>query len=191
MVLNGNNMNYQNLETVLMELVPEHTAAQWHGLLCGLICAGGPVDTGVWFDCAMTFSGHSAVMPEQTGVALRAVFEHTRGQLQLNDNNMEFDLFLPDEETALGLRADALKSWCEGFLYGLSAGGLAQDLRLSTDATEFIEDLAEFCKIGHDESESGESDEFYLLELIEYVRAGVLLLHDELNGNMSPSQTLH
>jgi uncharacterized protein YgfB (UPF0149 family) len=184
-------MNYQHFETTLAELAPDHNAAQWHGLLCGLICAGRPVDTAVWFDCALTFSGQSAAMPAAAGVALRTVFERTQEQLRDGDNSMEFDLFLPDEETALGQRADALKFWCEGFLYGLSAGGLPRDMQLSTDATEFIEDLAEFCKIGHDESESSESDEFYLLELIEYVRAGVLLLYDELNGNMSPNKILH
>ncbi len=184
-------MNYHHFETTLAELVPDHNAAQWHGLLCGLICAGRPVDAGIWFECAMNFSGHSAALPEATGAALRTVFERTRGQLNDGNSSMEFDLFLPDEETALGLRADALKSWCEGFLYGLSAGGLARDIQLSTDATEFIEDLAEFCKIGHDESESSESDEFYLLELTEYVRAGVLLLYDELNSNMNPNQTMH
>jgi hypothetical protein len=30
-----------------------------------------------------------------------------------------------------------------------------------------------------------------LLELIEYVRGGVLLLHDELNNKMSFSRTVH
>jgi uncharacterized protein len=139
-----------------------------------------------WFDCAMTFAGESAALPAETGAALKPVFERTRGQL---NGGLEFDLFLPDEDTALELRANALKLWCEGFLYGLSAGGLGQNMELSADAAEFMQDLAEFCKIGHDESESTESDEFYLLELIEYVRGGVLLLHDELNDNMS--QTLH
>lgn len=187
-------MNYHHFEEKLAGLVPDHSAAaQWHGLLCGLICAGRPVDAEVWFDCAMTFSGQSAVMPVETGAALRAVYERTRDQFNDGSDGIEFDLFLPDEEAALGLRADALKLWCEGFLYGLSTGGLARNVQLSVDATEFIQDLAEFCKIGHDESESTESDEFHLLELIEYVRAGVLLLYDELNGNTSFShtQTLH
>jgi hypothetical protein len=181
-------MNYHHLEATLAGLLRDHNPAQWHGLLCGLICAGRPVDTDLWFDCAMNFAGESAALPPETGAALKTVFERTRGQL---NGGLEFDLFLPDEETALELRADALRLWCEGFLYGLSAGGLEDNVELSTDAAEFMQDLAEFCKIGHDENESTESDEFYLLELIEYVRAGVLLLYDELNDQMSLNRTVH
>jgi uncharacterized protein len=187
-------MNYHNFEESLAGLVHDYSGvAQWHGLLCGLICAGKPVNAEIWFDYAMTFSGQSATMSAKTGAALRTVFERTRDQLNDGNDSIEFDLFLPDEETALGLRADALKLWCEGFLYGLSAGGLTSNVGLSVDVTEFMQDLAEFCKIDHDESKSTESDEFHLLELIEYVRAGVLLLYDELSGNASfnHTQTLH
>lgn len=183
-------MNYHHFEATLAGLARNHSAARWHGLLCGLMCAGRPVDTEAWFDCAMTLSGQSAAMPAETGAALRTVFDCTRIQLKSSKDEIKFDLFLPDEETPLGLRAEALKLWCEGFSYGLSAGGLSRNVRLSVDATEFIQDLAEFCKIGHDESESTESDEFYLLELIEYVRAGVLLLYDELN-NTNSNHILH
>lgn len=184
-------MNYRHFEETLAGLVRDHSAAQWHGLLCGLICAGRPVDTEVWFDCAMTFSGERGALPVETGAALKTVFERTRGQLSDTGGDMEFDLFLPDEDTPLELRADALKLWCEGFLYGLSAGGLARNMQLSADSNEFLRDVAEFCKLGHIEDASTDSDEFYLLELIEYVRAGVLLLYDELNDRMSPNQTLH
>lgn len=184
-------MNYRRFEETLAGLARDYSAAQWHGLLCGLICAGRPVDTGVWFDCAMTFTGTSAALSVETGAALKTVFEHTRVQLSDTSDGMEFDLFLPDEDTPLELRADALKLWCEGFLYGLSVGGLARDRSLSTDSSGFLRDLAEFCKLGHIEDEATDSDEFYLMELIEYVRAGVLLLHDELNDDTNFNQTLH
>jgi uncharacterized protein YgfB (UPF0149 family) len=185
-------MNYRHFEETLAGLVRDYSAAQWHGLLCGLICAGRPVNTETWFDCAMTFSGESGTLPVETGSVLKAVFERTRGQLSDTGEDMEFDLLLPDEDTPLELRADALKLWCEGFLHGLSAGGLARNVQLSADSTEFLRDLAEFCKLGHIGSEEAtDSDEFYLMELIEYVRAGVLLLHDELNDNSGFSQTLH
>jgi uncharacterized protein len=185
-------INYRHFEETLAGLARDHSAAQWHGLLCGLICAGRPVDAEGWFDCAMTFSGETGALPVETGSALKAVFERTRGQLSDSGDDMEFDLFLPDEDTPLEIRADALKMWCEGFLYGLSAGGLARNVRLSADSNEFLRDLAEFCKLGHIEDESTDSDEFYLLELIEYVRAGVLLLHDELNDEAGGiPRTLH
>ncbi|HEY3486782.1 MAG TPA: UPF0149 family protein [Gammaproteobacteria bacterium] len=182
-------MDYNHFEIALTGLGREPSAAQWHGLLCGLICTGRPVNAGVWFDSARMFGGEHAVMSAETSAVLEIICESTRGQL--DSTLLEFDLMLPDEDIALQSRASALKLWCEGFLYGLSAGGLDRNSQLSADTAEFIRDLAELCKISHDENESTENDEFYLLELVEYVRAGVLLLYDELNAGVDFNQAVH
>jgi uncharacterized protein YgfB (UPF0149 family) len=184
-------MDYCRFEETLAGVADECSAAQWHGLLCGLLCAGGPIDTQAWIDCAAAFSGKSPVLPAETGVVLETVFERTLRQFGESRDGMEFDLFLPDEESSLGSRAEALKLWCEGFLYGLSAGGLTGTVRLLPDSNEFLRDLAEFCKLGDIEDATTDGDEFYLQELIEYTRAGVLLLYDELNHDTSSNQTLH
>ena len=45
----------------------------------------------------------------------------------MNNSDVEFELMLPDDDESLEARVEALGTWCQGFVYGLAAGGVKQD----------------------------------------------------------------
>ena len=101
---------------------------------------------------------------------------------------------LPDDETPLLGRTQALGDWCQGFLMGLAMAGIRDFTRLPPDSAEFIQDLLDISRIEEQELEEGEDEEQAFAGIVEYVRAGVLLIRSELRpAAMSPqgSPSLH
>jgi uncharacterized protein YgfB (UPF0149 family) len=179
-------VDYQQFASGLTAMNTSYRPAEWHGLLCGLACAGRQVGAAGWFKSAMLMTGNDGTLTPAVENTLQAVCDSVAAQLQ--GTLLEFELMLPDEDDELQHRAEALREWCGAFLYGLALGGMQQDTELSAEAGDFLRDLAEFCQVYHDQSTTTESDEFYFMELEEYVRAGVTLLHDELNAGLPAEQ---
>ena len=99
------------------------------------------------------------------------------------------DLLMPDDDEPLELRAAALTSWCNGFVYGLGTGGAADPERLPGDAGEIVRDLAEITRAGVDEREGEEANEAALAELVEFVRVGVQVVFEELGALRAPPES--
>ena len=59
---------------------------------------------------------------------LEGLFEESTGVLSRAE--MEFEPLLPDDETDLAARVEALGAWCQGFLYGFGAAGTAAHAKL-------------------------------------------------------------
>ena len=97
--------------------------------------------------------------------------------VQLEDRGFSFDLLLPVADRSLDERAEALFSWCRGFLgaFGLAAGAAPP---LSEEGSEALQDLARLAKASAESSED-EEDEDALAELEEFVRVAALLLHGD------------
>ncbi|MEM7406570.1 MAG: UPF0149 family protein [Pseudomonadota bacterium] len=158
--------------------------AEVHGLLSALACVPG--------DDRVAILQGEVLGPEVSAPATADVREiladawrETRAALDAPD--CAFDLLLPDDEESLVERTEALGSWCHGFLAGLGLGGIADhDKSLSSEAREFLDDLKEMSRIESDPVEDEESEAAFA-ELVEYLRVGVLLLHEEI-GTLAAHQ---
>ena len=103
---------------------------------------------------------------------------------QLDDEEMGFALWLPDDEDPLEERTVALARWCSGFLAGLGSGGQIESL--SSEAREAIGDLQEIARAELSSSVAGregsEEDEQAFAEIVEYVRVVAMTLREEFRG---------
>jgi yecA family protein len=166
-------------------------AAETHGTVCGALCAGVDEDDA-WMDHLMD----EASGPEEAQAAcrrtLRDLCDETRGLLRAGA--LEFAPLLPDDETGLADRTDALGEWCQGFLFGLGlAGAKLKPDELSDETGEVLKDLGQIANAGF-EGEDSEEDETAYAEVVEYVRVGVQLLYEELQAPgppMPPSEMVH
>jgi uncharacterized protein YgfB (UPF0149 family) len=165
--------------------------AEAHGSLCGALCAVPGYRLQDWTD---------EVLPDaQRGSALRArnllqtVFDETAQAL--GSGEMEFTPLLPDDESALEVRVEALADWCGGFLYGLGVGKLPSLDTVPGDVGEVLRDFAEISKAAVGGGETEESNEAAYVELLEFVRAGTQLVYEELAAHrergMPPSGEVH
>jgi yecA family protein len=182
------------LEELLYRIDASMGAAESHGALCGMLCARGTVELSEWVD-------HVVGEQEQGSDLLHDVV-HKLSELHqatldmINDASGDFKLLLPDDDDSLPERVEAIAAWCQGFIYGLAAGGIQQDSELPEDTEELLKDMVEISRAGHDVDDGGDGaanedeDEVALMEIEEYVRMGVLLIYEELQP-LQAAQTIH
>ncbi len=142
------------------------SAAEVHGMASGMLCAEAQTPCSDWLK--ENFTG--LTVPDGDRVLLERLFAET-GRLLASDN-FAFELLLPDDENALGERVIALKSWCQGFLYGV--GMVTKTLGDNLETQEILSDISEFSKL--DAHAEGEEDEQAYSEIIEYLRTAVMIL---------------
>ena len=155
-------------------------AADAHGLLCGLACTCRDVSEAEWVrEVFGPTQGVEPPAPQCHGL-LSTLYEQTMGQL--TSTECVFSVFSPADEQPLRDRAGALKSWCQGFLYGLAVGRARLGVSLVPQAREVVADFSEISKLDELVADH-EANEVAYSELIEYVKVAVMLLREELGGS--------
>jgi len=175
-----NGITHAELGEELARLQAGVGASDLHGSLIGYLCAGGRTDVRHWLHAL------EIDIPPNTA-SLDRVFADC--SVALDDPELRFEPLLPDAETPIDARADALVDWCRGFLGGLGLGGKS-GTSVSDDASEILRDLGTIAG-SRFEYENAEEDESALAEVIEFVRVGVLLLHAEIGVPQQRDITLH
>ncbi len=168
-------MAYKACNAIILQGDAELTAAEAHGMATGMLCVNEQAESASWLVELMR-NGNS-VLDENT-YALVRLFEETRRLLASEE--FEFDLFLPEDDASLNEMVEALKSWCRGFLFGVSSAS-----NWSKDSREILKDIAEFTKL--DADAEGEEDESAFMEITEYLRSAVMLLRYELSNGIGES----
>lgn len=155
-------------------------AAEAHGCLAGSLCAVAAYRFEHWLAEVMPEEEDASAAAEQLATELAGVFQETAQAL--GGQAMEFTPLLPDDDASLPVRVRALVSWCTGFLYGLGAGGLPAVDRIPGEVGEVLQDFTELTRASDLDPAVGELEaaEADFAELVEYVRAGVQLVFEEL-----------
>jgi uncharacterized protein YgfB (UPF0149 family) len=168
-------VTFPEVARVLQSLQSSVAAAESHGCLCGALCTVQQYPVETWLDELVPDADEDAADDRAT---LRLLFADTIRALR--GDEMEFHLLLPDDDAPLVERAMALSQWCQGFLYGFGTGGAVPRERLSGEVEEVLRDLTHISQASVETGADAEEEEQAYAEIIEYVRAGVQLIHDEL-----------
>lgn len=159
------------------------TASELHGALCGWLSGGGG-GHGDWLAKVLV---DDDAAPPAPGSALDDL--RVAAAAQLADRSFDFELLLPDADTSLAVRSGAVFDWCRGFLggFGLAAGA---EPPLSAESLEALGDLARLAS-AQAQDDGDEEDEAALVEIEEFVRVAVLLLHGDCVLGAQHRQRLH
>ncbi len=181
------------LDEMLFELDSALGACEAHGALCGMLCAQGSTEASQWLVQVLGEHEDTSSTLQQVGKMLMQVYDITVAQM--NNNDIDFEMMLPDEDDPLEDRVEGLGTWCQGFVFGLAVGGIKEDTELPENSKELITDIIEISRAGYiadDEAEleATEEEEIAFMEVSEYVRMGILLIYEELQPLQS-SQTVH
>ena len=158
---------------------------EFHGGLCGLLCARGPGAVDQWL--------------RQSGIAIRIDSERRRQLLEtlhaaeadawraLNAASFDFELVLPAEEAELADRVDALAAWSQGFVTGIGLGGLSGDRADDTELSQLDEILTDLTEIGRANLTDDDAGDpvragFDLAAVVEHVRVCVQLAFELLHA---------
>ena len=152
-------------------------AAEAHGCLCGALCARRSYLPAEWLEEVLPDAASAAGIAGPLGV----LYVQTRGVLA--DGEMEFNPLLPDDETALTQRVDALAAWCYGFLYGFGSAGKLVRGAIVDEVAEILTDFAEISRVGEVGAGPTEVEEEAYAQLVEFTRVGVQLIYDQLEAS--------
>lgn len=152
-------------------------ASEGHGCLCGALCVSTDYSFERWLE-ELVEVDETTPLASDVGQAMQLLYDDTVRALR--GDQMEFEPFLPDDATTLEQRATAVSQWCQGFLYGF---GTARTIDPAQMPKSIDEILLDFTNIGRAEAQAGddsEEDEEAYTQVVEYMRAAVQLIHDEL-----------
>lgn len=167
-------IDHSALELALQRLSLPYSAAEYHGSVCGRICAGGK--DSILLETEGEPAANQAEMMEAWH-GLEQCWRLSRAELESGD--MTFSATLPDDEEDLLVRTAELGAWCRGYLYGLASIGGAPADKLSPEGQEIIEDLAAIAQVGIGEDDQ-EVEEASLAEIVEYLRVTIQIIYLEL-----------
>ena len=163
-----------DLTALALNAAHQLPVAELHGAVCGLgVCHPGEPPVA---DLVDLVGAESLTRQDAVTAFVAACLD------DLGAEDMGFMPLLPDDDSALEERLDALGQWCGAFLAGLAAGlarrGIVSLEDCPEEVREIVRDFAAIARVGVDEAAGagGESAEADLVELQEFVKVGVLLL---------------
>lgn len=183
---------YGDLDDLLSRFRTGMGAAEAHGFLSGYLCVSENVADEDIEEYLLSDLNDDKMSLEECLIALSALADDIKEQLLSPE--FGFQLLIPNENHSIFFRSDALAEWCQGFLSGLGVVGTSNWQGLSAESHDMLQDIYKICRLSADEEQEDEEAEVALTELIEYVRMGVLLLHDEfglLNADYQRPEVLH
>jgi yecA family protein len=169
-------IDYQGLTDRLGVSVLDASAAEAHGILCGLICAGVAEAEKRWLGELLDAAEPQDLLVREATESLSALARSTRQEI--GGPGVGFTPLLPSDEQPLPERAVALYDWVRGFLYGVGVSALDPS-RLSNESREILDDLVAITRMDLDSLSEGEENENALMELQEFIPVAAMLLYEE------------
>ncbi len=177
-------LQFSELNQVLCAYPQLESVSFVQGMLVGQVCGVKGLSEAQWIK-TLVDEGEMGAISQGVLMALHQLYLPTLAGL--NSAECDFELLLPDDDAPLAYRAKHLADWCEGFLFGM---GLAGEAVLSNDVQELLRDFSQISmlEMSDDEADEAEDD---LMELIEFVRMGALMIHEECNPLAASPIDLH
>jgi yecA family protein len=174
-------VTFEELEGTLKRCGASWDAAQSHGLLTGRLAIAGVPAAPDWLLQVLEGTDEANALRAECRRILDVLYQSTFWQL--SERLSAFEPLLPGDEEDVGLRAEALGHWCEGFLHGLVSarhGDALRDRLAAQPLSDIIKDLLQITRAGLDEESDEEDNESAYVELVEYVRVAAQLSYEEL-----------
>jgi len=187
--------DYDQVNDAIRGVPSDFNAAEFHGQLCGLLCTCDRLQLQDWLLVSLPEIAPSSLSPLSHEL-FQVLLDHS--QAALGGDDFGFELLLPDDTAGLAARLEALATWCQGFLFGISHAGVSDIQALPGELPEIVEDILSISRAENFALENEDEDEAEAayMELVEYLRVGVQLFSEELRGQSedntaSPGSQLH
>jgi hypothetical protein len=169
-------LDFASVQAIITTESVQVHAAELHGVLTGLVCAGFPFESPDYLAMITDLFNDGENLPVKVKTIVKLMFSDIWKNIL--DDSYGFQLMLPDDDDSIVERGHALSVWVQGFNLGF---GLHQKDKaiVSEDVKEVLSDFAEIANLS-DEMEEDENNEQAYFEIAEYVRISSLLCFTEL-----------
>jgi len=168
---------YEPINQALTRVDALMNAAEAHGILCGMLCGEHKIDKALWIKHVLGETVNGDILADEAGRRLSLLKAYTFEKLDAPE--CSFTPLLPDDEQSIFVRTQALGGWCEGFLFGMGLCGVKNLKAFPENLQEFIEDVMSISRIAPVNEAHNEEDEESYMQLIEYIRVGVMDIYQE------------
>ncbi len=175
--MTGFTPEHARLERLLRAAGAEESAAEAHGMLCGMLCAG--LDR--WRPHLLADAQEGDLLAQEASQELERLWQ--LADRELRERRMPVRLVLPDEERPVAERATALRDWSQGFLYGFGLGGGQKAELMRGEAGEALRDFGEIARMDLEEFGDDEEAEEALMQLAEYLWVAAALIWNEVHAD--------
>lgn len=180
------NVTFAEIAAELQGVEAGLDAAEAHGCLCGALCTINHFSASLWLqELIPDDADHEHVVsadPAPAAISAGLHYLFTESERALRSDAMEFIPLLPDDDEPLAARVGALAHWAQGFLYGFGIGVQALPGALPEEVSEVLQDFSQITRANPAEVTDSDEDEQAYTELVEYLRAAVQLVHDNLSA---------
>ncbi len=177
--------DYETLDYILQRVGANFTAAGSHGIICGVLAIDAEAPNETWVRAIIAYEPDADAPFVECEQGLLELYDATREQL--NDTELGFELLLPNDDiVSLTQRTVALTQWCEGFMLGAGLAGLKADDKIPDDCVEILKDISEITKAKVNHAVEDQDAAAYI-EIVEYLRVGVMLFYEEIQPYKTPS----
>lgn len=182
-------MDFEQVNEAISPFPELESPAFIQGMLIGLLCGDNDLQEAVWVKKLIEEAQIKSVKESFLKV-LDEVFQETNKGL--NGSGFELEFCIPDDNESLIFRAAMLGQLCEGVLYGLGLIGALNESEkdIPENVRELVDDLGQISRIDiselNDAKALGEQEESDFMELIEFVKVGILTINEELNPTQAP-----
>ena len=164
-------LSHESLADSLVGIGARLSPAELQGMVTGSLAAGARFDVSSWQqELARWLDASTGSI---TGPFLE-LYDETLGALA--GEELSYQPLMPDDDEALEERVTEMGAWCRGFLGGFGMAGRQSEL--SEQVKELLTDFVEISKVSDDVAHD-EDTEVQLVELIEYLKVGALLVFTE------------
>lgn len=169
---------FDELGLALSKVNTTCSGAELHGVMSGLLAGGARLNRQALIKALESHTNADQPFNDETVAKLWQL--QLESLENLNGSDLSFSPLLPDDDTPLKQRVDAMSEWCQGFLVGFGMAARPQDTRIQGEAVkDTLQDLVHITQVESSDEEDEESEVAYA-ELFEFVRMAAIHLFEEM-----------
>ncbi|MCW8857544.1 MAG: UPF0149 family protein [Kangiella sp.] len=166
-------MNYLQINEFCRSFLPDLSGAELAGMLHGLVGHGFVPEAGRWPQQMSDFLANGEPLGKQAEDDLEQIIAFTQKDYQ--PESFTIELLIPEDDSPIDQRAQALGEWCQGYLTGY--GLIKQEKELDDAAQEALRDMSEIAKIDFSiEDDNSEELESAFMTISEHVKMSAQII---------------
>lgn len=176
----GIDLQFENLAELFVKMGSTLSPTYLHGSLTGVLAAGKRMTQEDWVDWSLDQMAPAEEVQEAHITIIQGLYFKTLSELE--DEGLSFRLILPDEDTPMLDRLEALSEWAGSFLGAFGATGVVQETsEMPATLQEILEDLSDIAQVDAGSADDLSSAEDDYLAVAEHVRVSALTVFLEYN----------
>ena len=173
---------YDRVAKSLASLSCQQSPAEIHAFLVAMLSVGVGLNEQAWLNSIISHDSRiTATVMGRAKKVLGSLFSHVSEELREDVYNIE--LLLPSDEADIALRIEALAQWASAYITAVNLIGVDLQTQENQELVEALADMTNIACLSPQQEETGnQDDEKAFVQLVEYVRVCVMMLHTEHQG---------